>query len=102
MKAGRELDALVAEKVIGYGPNYILMGTFPNYSTDIAAAWDEVVGKMIEGGYRVRVDFDAYSAGVEFVLEELHQVITGKGRGETTPYAICLAALKAKGHDLTS
>lgn len=65
MKAGRELDAEIAEKVMGLpvqwrevrrvasaGGNYReLVGT-PHYSTDIAAAW-EVVNAMIVRGYSI-------------------------------------------------
>ena len=105
LKAGRELDALVAEKVMGiklcrcYGqkPNEHnssarcfdckCINSSMAYSTDIAAAW-EVVEKLaaynpskflIEkcGAWLVRFDDGTFTPG------------------ETAPHAICLAALKA-------
>ena len=69
----RELDALVAEKVMGWKPyskrkqreagatwthpdGYNAgYGSWPEYSTDIAAAW-LVVEKMRQKGYSVRID----------------------------------------------
>lgn len=114
MKPGRELDALVAEKVMGWKvlrhkdfPDHpdvdftkehgVLMRT-PHFSTDIAAAW-EVVGKLEKSH-----DF-----------ELIHLIYHGMGdaRGwfikldgnrvgfpqETAPHAICLSALKAVGYE---
>jgi hypothetical protein len=69
MKAGRELDALIAERVMGWhnnrdNPNEsgmwgimdyradgspVLAADFPEYSTDMAAAW-EVVEKLLAEG----------------------------------------------------
>lgn len=116
MPAGRELDRLVAEKVMGQMwqggspiPNYDGRWPWPPpYSTDIAAAW-LVANKL---GERWFVDigclpgdcagnpnpkwearfWDAepcISGGVGHVsgLEEF------KARGETAPLAICRAAL---------
>jgi hypothetical protein len=80
MEAGRELDALVAEKVMGHipmtvrqacgisladreddevvigiapgvPPTYAYLNDLPRYSTDIAAAW-EVVARIIVLGFR--------------------------------------------------
>ena len=113
MKPGRELDALVAEKVMGYcfwvsddGIYKISVGVpgldcavqlfeesdLPLFSTDIAAAF-EVVEKLEEEGIFLRLSN-----------------VTGHGKwrccighGYLTPFvetasmAICLAALKAKG-----
>lgn len=110
MKAGLELDALIAEKVMGWH----FVGTFtldpelncdrwardqngleryfhevPKYSTDIAAAW-QVVEKMI-----------VYSEH-HFLLDKGGAWLCrfregGLSPGETAPHAICLAALKAVG-----
>lgn len=113
MNAGRELDALIAEKVMGLhvewrdgrplwvgkdlpGTPLVLDGglfghTIPNYSTDIARAW-EVVEKFND--CRLHRDpkdrmwicaMNSYSA---------HQPV---GEAITAPLAICLAALKAVG-----
>lgn len=106
MKAGRMLDALVAEKVMGWennkeGPTYrgsrenqiYAMNDFPIidcpcYSTDISAAF-EVVNNfrrfrlLLEPGGRYSCMFsDEYIAC-----------------GDTAPEAICVAALKAVGFD---
>lgn len=118
MKPGRELDALVAEKVMGwrvvrepqddgYGgpplpkpflwaigdgtPAVFREGQEPqpwSPSRDIAAAW-EVVEK-VSGSYFI-LDFDSGYWSAEFSP-------SGMGmRGTTAPHAICLAALKAVG-----
>ena len=114
MEAGRELDALIAEKIIGWRvdydsyrhwtdipgvkakdlilsePGYIFHGEktiedVPHYSTDIAAAW-QVAEKV-----RLTVapfGADMWSAthdGKYFRVEH------------SAPYAICLAALRACG-----
>lgn len=108
--AGRELDVLVAERVLGYDPQYIHThkggAAFPtdltpsgwidvapirHFSTDIAAAW-EVAEKYIAAGCAAWVEGDGhtgYRAGVT----------SGNGRfeseGESPAHAICLAALRA-------
>ena len=99
MNAGRELDALVAEKVMGWtNVRFICHGLslrgevdgepsekVPFYSVDIDAAWDvvEKIGTSftLERYNRWYVEFgDRYSAAAD-----------------TAPHAICLAALKAVG-----
>lgn len=108
MKPGRELDALVAEKVIGKKHNQ--PGTMggdldelygmaaPHYSTDIAAAW-EVVEKMRELGWGSSI----MSYLPEPELEAHCRAEFRSKRGEyralskEAPAAICLAALKAFG-----
>jgi hypothetical protein len=111
MKPGRELDALVAEKVMGwmrqhdiwYGPKLKMAQAFdrpPNYSTDIAAAW-EIVEKFSKLGWDVTVfsggemrdgdeiyaEFDPRYCDGKFALKSAY----------TAPHAICLAALNAVG-----
>ncbi len=112
MNPGRELDALVAEKVMGLKPELIeymhpFLGKFtidqtqmnpfmwaPCFSTDIASAWD-VVDKLRPLGLWIISHDDWYGAafaendtlGVEYNLEE----------GQSVPHAICLAALKTYG-----
>lgn len=97
MNAGRELDALVAEKVMGYEVNREgYTGYLPSFSTDIAAAWD-VVEKL-----------DLFSPGSGLYLVgsgNEWRVFHSLGEGETelwcdgvsALHAICLAALKAVG-----
>lgn len=104
---GRELDILVAEKVMGIIPKietYKTMGkeeytnipvNVPDYSTNIAAAW-EIVEKMIEEGY----DWELYSFKT---APEYHWRVFCRGFGSyeaTAPLGICLAALKAKGVEI--
>lgn len=116
---GRELDALIAEKVMGWnkftshpegwtdvgeGPWFIIPGEIkceavrsdeiPAYSTDIAAAW-EVVEKM-------RVD--GFNFQIHNVNEQVNWVALFWKKGTVgdpylavevfAPHAICLAALK--------
>jgi hypothetical protein len=123
MNAGRELDALVAEKVMGWTSDlyaHSLMGekvrlwlppppsdvahtadTLPRYSTDIAAAW-EVVEKVSGPGLAFElVDVGSFNPG----YTELPRWCASFGDGnvviaeeaDTAPHAICLAALKAVG-----
>ena len=127
MKAGRELDALIAEKVMGHkcscgredlnnranpygikgfclvhGSTDIVGG---NYSTNIADAW-EVVEKL--GRWR-GFDFMLVMPDPEQTFH-LHTYEAGwyeatndgperrvVSDADTAPLAICLAALKAKG-----
>lgn len=124
MKPGSELDALVAEKVMGWKPNYpggwphppkdvpnrkrFLNKdgetVIPNYSTDIAAVW-EVVNKMRENG------FESYliggpsaevksgrmpSFGCRF-FDGNQKMAFVRSEADSAPHAICLAALKVVG-----
>jgi hypothetical protein len=120
--AGRELDALVAEKVMGWrcrGLHPIhecpVFATgradtlAPHFSTDIAAAW-QVVEKMGADGWNVSLYVHRGEHGgcgcsitCPYGPCEKHgnAVETWHGvedvRGATVPLAICLAALKAVG-----
>ena len=115
MNAGRELDALVAEKVFGWtGGHY---ESLP-FSTDIAAAWEVVerlrsrgissghgfnwdlcikVGHSDDSGWFVEL-FDLSSMGY---CGPADTTIRWDGvdvrNAETASHAICLAALKAVG-----
>lgn len=113
MNPGPELDALIAEKVMG--PDFAcdncgeLLGCgcliteigsgLPPYSTDISAAW-EVVDKMIEnpepqrhGIVRIEVNIEQYRYQAWFGPHHKNTICLA----DTAPHAICLAALKAKG-----
>lgn len=110
-EAGRELDALVAEKVMGIEiPQWLEVPEglttltsreiVPPYSTDIAAAWlvvdylralpnggvwlEELSGRYSEG-YRCGFSWTKNASSTDF-----RQAI-----GDTAPLAICLAALEA-------
>ncbi len=113
MEAGRELDALVAERVMGYtvrrgpGANYDGMllpwevwdrdGKSWNpikYSADIAAAW-QVIEKLADRDPMIAIwGYEDGTAGWFCDFEGI------KDHARTAPHAICLAALKAVGVDL--
>ena len=95
MKPGRELDKLIARKVLKLKDEhgFFIELDCPHYSTDIKAAW-EIVDKLGEHpGY-----YDLYLAGhstqwrARFEEQDTHTA-----KGETPAHAICLAALKAVG-----
>lgn len=97
MKAGRELDSLIHEKVFGQDPRQepyqrpdgaMVYPFVPEYSTDIAAAW-QVVEKLTEGEFHLS---RCYGGGWECELGAPYISF-----GETAPLAICLAALEAVG-----
>lgn len=124
LTAGRELDALVAKKVMGWREVitgvYCISGaagvppenadgwwkTIPRYSTDIAAAW-EVVEKLRGpnddefGGGEFWKFLDCSEAGwrAELFLDlgdgADAPALLAAGVGYALPEAICLAALKA-------
>ncbi len=116
MKPGRELDALVAEKVMGSVPcddwhvwGYALTGAewmsgncghakcYPReepvrYSEYISAAW-QVLEKVCENGAR----FLLGGPGDNLSRWQctFHNPTPIIGWGDTAPHAICLAALEA-------
>ncbi len=99
MKPGRELDALVAEKVMGYAfcpihHGYSCCGrVWRRCSTDIAGAWQVVEHLEINGQY----DFKLESV-VPNSDPPVYQAQFGEHRSSwefEAPHAICLAALKA-------
>lgn len=105
MKPGSELDALVAEKVmglervmtpgfgmeVGWRPIHSNLGASPlkSYSTDISAAW-EVVEKMKQGSGHFSIKLTCYGWEALF-----RYPVTREATAMTAPHAICLAALKA-------
>ncbi len=124
---GRELDALVAEKVIGlqvyqateddmiftlerefvqagdycYDVENHMTRLVPSYSTDIAAAW-QVVEHF---GSDCRVDLTKYAGDhgyhcfiSRYTYDDEHYL--GDCEAPTAPHAICLAALAAVGADV--
>ena len=125
MKPGRELDALIAEKVMGLhefcsyaGKSKASLGwgkngadffkgeisALPSYSTNIASAW-EIVEKLQSLRKSVRVynqgivseTTDLYSCEIENRYYEGEPDTWFSGWVESAPHAICLAALKAMG-----
>jgi len=102
MEAGRKLDALVAEKVMGLsGPfdvcdcgwpgNHIGKTLIPPYSTSISAAW-EVVEKLKADG--TTIDIQSRTPGWTVIVDELYDSGV-EVRAPTAPVAICFAAIKA-------
>jgi len=133
MEAGRELDALVAEKVMGkkvrilsnslfcweydgeYENLYGLAQPIPAYSTDISAAW-QVVEKLCNWDVDDNMlilkgqgpdiedkgpdredprDWQWWEAEINGTWGKV------EAQAETAPLAICLAALKAKGVEVS-
>lgn len=124
MIAGRELDALVAERVMGWtlttpvdpacdfavgtkrdgtdarrnfgrGPDGKEV-SFPLYSTDIAAAW-QVVEKLRADGYEVQVaaEPDPRVSAYHCEIARLSDSGSTVEFDDTAPLAICRAALAA-------
>ena len=114
VQAGGELDALIAEKVMGlslqpepiepmFGYTILDTSLIPKpYSTFIAAAWEvvEKLRSMKQYGHGFRVewtDSELWVAGWVVVgdrgQDELSMV--NYAEGDTAPLAICRAALKA-------
>jgi hypothetical protein len=94
MKAGRELDALVAEKVMGLTPTCPCPVCTPTYSTMILAAW-QVVERMIGDGWNLHAAQVGANGGFTFFAKG-DQVASTNVRG-INPLSICLAALAACG-----
>mgnify|MGYP001571535769 CR=1 FL=1 len=120
LPAGRELDALVAEKVMGwkhYAPaavqevwyppnlhpsNNVLGHSIPHYSTDIAVAWQVVEHLKNKLHLQVILHWagdecpkwlcNLRADGYRSFQDQEWQV-----EADTAPLAICLAALKAVG-----
>ena len=106
----RELDALVAREVMGWirkdsesNPLYAVyyetpekekVVCLPNYSTDIAAAW-EVVEKIKY--LNPDIFFDDES---NIYICEFEKARPNLSQADTPSKAICLAALKAVGFEL--
>jgi hypothetical protein len=114
---GRELDALVAEKVMGWlhteswqsdgeitgtTPDYRAWVPVPRYSTDWAAAGEvvEKVRAQMPGGW----GFELEDVGVSAVaLNTWRAAFMGadakwEALSDSAPHAICLAALQAVGY----
>lgn len=122
MKASRELDRLVAEKVMGYWicdelihspmstpdcdikkPGHLARSHCKPYSPDISAAW-EVVEKMKESYLQVEIicwNLDKYKVRIAKYGGSSPNVIALiehiEVEASTVPLAICLAALAALG-----
>lgn len=113
MEPGKELDALIAEKIMGWkfrkpthgscctcqrcGRDYDTCNNAPcDFSADLAAAWSVVE----------KVNDNANDVVIEVAGDGIIEVVMGwfdmegwshfqKAKGKSAPHAICLAALKA-------
>jgi hypothetical protein len=109
LEAGPELDAIIAEKVMGWEPGKIENGLalwwetdqgtkYPHdapFSTDISSAW-EVVEFLRKEGF----DFDSFSSSTRIQagwsdVVFMSQLDEFSARAETLPLAVCRAALLA-------
>src|SRR5262245_40649185 len=103
LQAGRELDALIAERIFGDFP--VHLGDAPyvqtpsphndmhyapveSYSTDIAAAW-----LVVEKFNDYSTQLDSHGNGYTFHIYK--DATSYNGDAKTAPLAICRAALKA-------
>lgn len=102
-EAGRELDALIAEKVMGIpedSPQMEFDGP-PAYSTDIASAWQVVEKLQAFNPFWNRaafMDFDLSPTDPKGWTCNFGDDNT-REYADTVPHAICLAALKMVGHE---
>lgn len=123
MNPGRELDTLVAEKVLehtvkeyaitwdsGYTQTQLYLdevyagNEMPAYSTDIAAAW-QVVERLTARGHSLGIKHEPLSQIAHLPPSPDDRVVPWKcwfnnassQWVETAPHAICLAALAAVG-----
>jgi hypothetical protein len=121
MKAGRDLDALVAEKVMGMNqfPHEPLdsMGMChrcfrpaglgdalpkscdpPHYSTDITAAWEVVEKLDLLGEWELWRHTDPYTKEPKWIVGRAdYEQGETYAVADTAPLVLCLAALKAVG-----
>lgn len=121
MLPGRELDALIAEKIFGLEvvrskkgtmsigePDWqwerfegtVLMNPVLEYSTNIANAFEAVEALKKAGWYFSLYDYGAGGSQYKCVFDSDEDIITNElvcvGIGSTPAEAICLAALKTK------
>ena len=113
----RELDARVAEKVMGWSQDYcskvddaiwvspkgeiakVKLPESLNYSTDHNAAF-EVINKITSGiSIVAHVNFDGVDSNWNVCLENINWESVFSQTHTSFPIAICLAALRAKGDD---
>lgn len=107
MKPGRELDVLVAEKVMGWTKkvpesytqaDHWIIPDLPNLSTtdwhpsiNMSDAW--IVVERLRGDY----DFDICTRSRGIIVQLWTESNRFKIEADTAPLAICLASLKAVG-----
>lgn len=93
MPAGREMDEMIARKVINRKIGIRAYDRrLPHYSTDIAAAW-EVAEKL--GSFWIDHTVSDLGIDVEFFTSLDHSKERLVATADTAPLAICRAALLA-------
>lgn len=105
LKPGRELDAWIAEHVMGwklrtpYPDRWLnsegMTQSLPHYSTDIYTAWD-LLDKLSESNFLIETRTymkQPWQSQVLILKSPESEWIVAVG--ETMPHAICLAAMKA-------
>lgn len=99
MKAGRELDILVAEKVMGWcwATLSIDLGREFYPSTNMADAW-EVVEKMHKGKFLFDISLSVGAGYTVRFFSRDKEIFHTASYVETAPHAICIAALKTVGY----
>ena len=107
LQAGRELDALVAEKVFGW-MNLRFIGDkslrgevdgepsekVPFYSTDFESAW-EVAEKLAEAGLWLTLQGDWHMRQFNATFSRRSNFVAQSGMCDSAPLAICLAGVAA-------
>ena len=85
--AGRRMDYWVSQRVFDRWPDSLTADMVPDYSTDIAAAW-QVVEKLVSSGWGA-FGWDGFDHGHRWIVG------FGNSRAEaaTMPLAVCRAAL---------
>ena len=115
LKPGRELDVLIAEKVMGWlpgGANPLLacpaggssadegqtsICTPPNYSTEIGAAWAVIERLFLQYQFRTILIPDWQNYWLAHVYHRDEDIYIAAHSYKTAPEAICKAALLAIG-----
>lgn len=101
MEAGREMDTLIAEKVMGWKqviarwtvPSSGTLRGLPPFSTDSTAAWEVVEYLVHTLKHNVCFYYDEHKVVAEVgAFEGAHEFVA---EAKTFPLALCLAALKS-------
>jgi hypothetical protein len=102
LPAGREFDAVIAERAMGMRPaGERMMGwsddaqwePLPKYSTEIAAAWLLLEKFNLNVWQNQKPEFDQFNGG-RWNANYWDQFPYALGKADTAPMAICRAALK--------
>jgi uncharacterized protein YerC len=99
MEAGRELDKLIAEKILGWSAEKVgeIYEDWYSPSKNIGDAW-QVINKLKEKGFYTDIEMESDFSYVVCVKDGYCDEtisISVVSDAKTAPHAICLAALKA-------